>query len=227
MKKKSSEHAVAIAKAGLNLIPGVGGSIASLVDDYAPKHTQKSIDQALLFLKIKLQILENRIDVGLADKDEFMELFKNCAAIVANTPQKEKLQSAASLIANIFLKSGDSEKLSYNEIDHFTKCIQNLSIGAFCALSNAYSIVQAKGNAPIEEIPFKFSFVELQRRMLDYDPHLLMGLVGELNTQNLFHIWALPGVREVNYENVPLELTPLGVKFVEYLLDYEDNERTA
>jgi hypothetical protein len=51
------------------------------------------------------------------------------------------------------------------------------------------------------------------------EPSLLMGLIGELNSVNLVHILATPTVRTPNYGNYALELTPLGIRFIQHVLD--------
>jgi hypothetical protein len=45
MKKTAGDHALAVIKAGLNAVPVVGGSIASLIGDYIPTATQKTIER--------------------------------------------------------------------------------------------------------------------------------------------------------------------------------------
>ena len=50
------------------------------------------------------------------------------------------------------------------------------------------------------------------------DPDLLMGLVGELNAQNLVHALGSPAMRDPEYGNYPIEVTPMGARFVERIL---------
>ena len=76
MKKSKSDHTLALVKASLSAIPVVGGSIASLVGDYIPSSTERSIDRALELLRNRLEELGDRIDVGAVNKDDFAELFK-------------------------------------------------------------------------------------------------------------------------------------------------------
>jgi len=55
-KKTKSDHALAIIKAGLSTVPYIGGAIASLIEDYVPSATQRSIETAIEILKQKLYI---------------------------------------------------------------------------------------------------------------------------------------------------------------------------
>jgi hypothetical protein len=71
------DHALTVVKAALNLIPSVGGALASLIGDYVPTSTQRSIDETMSLLGEKLLSLEGRIDVDAVNKEDFSELFKS------------------------------------------------------------------------------------------------------------------------------------------------------
>lgn len=122
-------------------MPVVGGSIASLIGDYVPLSTQRSIEKTTELLKQKLTALEGRIDTEAVNKDEFSDLFKSCYLVVVRTTQEEKLRAASGILANLFLKPGDPEKLSYSELDHFVRCLDGLSIGAIVTLGTVNSLV--------------------------------------------------------------------------------------
>lgn len=222
MAKEPSEHALAVVKSGLNLIPILGGAIASLVDDYVPTATQRNIERALKLLGERLGKIEGRVDAGLMDKDEFAELFKSCALVIVRTHHEEKLQAVAGLLANMLLVPGDKEKLSYTEIDHYVRCVEFLSIGAIEVLGRAYELTENAAGSSVLTKPVPFEFVKLHRTMGSMDPHLLMGLIGELSSQNLVFMKGVPSIRTADYGNVPLEMTPLGAKFVVYLLRPQD-----
>jgi hypothetical protein len=51
--KSKTDHALAAVKAGLSLLP-YSGPIASLLDDYLPTSTQRSIDKTVELLRQKL-----------------------------------------------------------------------------------------------------------------------------------------------------------------------------
>ncbi len=217
--KTKSDHAIAIIKAGVSAIPYIGGSIASLIGDYVPSATQRSIETAIEMLKQKLDKLAGRIDADAVNKDEFAELFKSAYLSIVRTHQRQKLNAAASLLANILLRDGDPDKLSYTELDHFARCLEVLSVGAIEALG--HSVDLARKSKPQEYMvqPFRFDFEQLQKRMPKTDAFLLMGLVGELNSANLIHLAGAPTIATPAYANYPIQLTPLGVRFCERLLE--------
>ena len=217
--KTKSDHVMAIIKAGVSAIPCIGGSIASLIGDYVPSATQRSIETAIEMLKQKLKQLADRIDADAVNKEEFAELFKSCYLSIVRTQQKRKLNAAANLLANILLRDGDPDKLPYTELDHFARCLEVLSVGAIEALGHAVDLARKSKPQEYKVQPFRFDFEQLQSRMTKTDAFLLMGLVGELNSANLIHLAGAPTIATPAYANYPIQLTPLGVRFCERLLE--------
>jgi len=219
MEKAKSDHLIAVVKAGLSFVPGVGGAIASLVGDYVPTHTQRSIEQLLAELRVRLARVEGRLDPANVNKDEFAELFKSCYLVVVRTHQEEKVRAAAGLLSNLLLRSDDPSRLSYTELDHFARCVDSLSIGALKVLAEACRSGSTIGRQDSDGA--RFNFEDLARRLPSMSPELVMGLVGELNTMNLLHLAGVPGIRTAGYANYPIELTPLGVRFVRVIVGEE------
>lgn len=221
MTKTNSEHALAVIKAGLNAVPVIGGSIASLISDYVSTATQKSKDAALEDLRVQLEKLQDRIDVEAVDRDQFSELFKSAYLVMVRTHNEHKLHAATRLLVNLLLREGDPEKLGYTELDHYARCLDLLSVGAIAVLGHAVAIAIQQKSDDIETRSTPITFEQLQERMSDMAPSLLMGLIGELDTVNLIHRPGAPSIRTPDYQNYPLELTPLGAKFTCRLLELD------
>lgn len=221
MKKSVSDHALAIVKAGISVVPICGGPLASLIGDYVPTATQRSIERAMELLGERLASLGDRLDIESVKKDEFSELFKSCYLSIVRTHQEEKLRAATSLIANMLLKNGDPDKLSYRELDHYARCVDSLSIGAIDVLAKTYSMLDRKrsqtGRPNVrwdQLIQERFS-VQILSRQTGFSPDLVMGLLSELNALYLVHLLDRPGERTPDFG---VQLTDLGVKFVVHLL---------
>jgi DNA-binding HxlR family transcriptional regulator len=216
---EKSEHALAIIKAGVSAVPCIGGPIASLISDYIPTATEKSIKTAINLLSERLRELEDRIDVNKVDKDEFAELFKSSYLCIVRTHQKAKLDAAVSLIANILLKDGDKDKLTYRELDHYARCIDGLSIGALEVLGEIYKSIDLERMDPsVLGSHKRIDFGSLHARMKDINAALLMGLLEELNALHLIHLTGVPSVRTPEYSNYPIERTQLGDRFMRHLM---------
>ena len=224
MSKPPSEHALALIKAGISGVPVVGGPIASLIGDYIPTATQRSIEQTMEMLKDRLEKLENRIDPGAVNKDEFSELFKTCYYTAVRTHQESKLRAVVALLENLLLKENDPEKLSYTELDHFARCIEVLSVGAIEVLGYVVKVGRQRDRKKFGNQPVSLDFQDVQNCVPRMDPDLLMGLLGELNAYHLVHLIGSPNVRTKNYGNYPLEIPPIGCRFATSVLRVGEGE---
>ena len=217
MKKSKSDHALALVRAGLSGVPVVGGPIASLVGDYIPTATQKSRDRAIELLAQRIEELVDRIDVEAVDKDDFAELFKSCYLAIVRSHREEKLRAATAILANLLLREGDPDKCSYTELDHFSRCVETLSSGAVKVLG---VFAQDPGPGLDRTMDsYRLNFGQIQDLFPRYSADLLMGLIAELDRANLLHRASAPGIEAPNYENVPVRITPLGMRFARFLLE--------
>jgi hypothetical protein len=203
-----------VVKAGLNFIPLVGGALASLVGDYVPTSTQKSVERALELLKEELGSLEGRIDIEAVDKEDFSDLFKSCYLVIVRSNREEKLRAAAALLANMLLRPGDLSKSSYEEIDHLVRCVDALSIGAISVLIGARDLSKVHG----QNAQGRFTFDQLRKTFPQFNASLLMSLVSELRALNLLD--AQEGlIRMPDHGGVSLEMTPIGRRLVERFIE--------
>lgn len=211
-RMRKSEKAAAVAKIALQLIP-FGGALATLIDTFIPDATARSVKEGQEFFQQRLEEIEDRIDVDAVNKEEFSELFKLCMLVWHRTHKEEKIRAAASLLANALLKNGDSEKLSYTELDHFARGLESLSIGALKVLGTVSTI---KGNRQ-KQPSVDFVFGHLYDMVPETDSELLMGLLGELNSFNLVRMKGWPGTVTEEYRNYPLAFTSLGRRFATHV----------
>ena len=152
--------------------------------------------------------LENKIDLGAVNKDEFAEMFKSCYIGIVRTTQEDKIRIFSKMFANIILKESEPEKLPYTELDHLVRALNNISIGALHTLIIIYQDIKTRKN-------MRFNFSGIQSKDPEQDSALLMGLLNELNSVNLIHMIGVPSVRTPDYGNYSMEFTQLGRRFVE------------
>lgn len=205
-EKSPVDHVINSIKAICATIPG-GGGIATLIDDYIPKSTEKALYVFVSELKDRLEKLESRVEIGAVNEDEFAELFKSCYVGVIKTTQQKKIKVFAAMFANTMLKEGDPDKASYSELDHFVRAMDSLSIGALRVMTEIYRRCSSSAQN-------RTDFSNISSSFPDISPSLVMGLISELNSLHLVQV-TIPTVRTVNYGNYPVELTDLGRKFVE------------
>jgi hypothetical protein len=210
------DAALVVAKAVVSAIPVVGGSLASLME-FIPTATQRNDEKAIAFFCDKITALETRIDVDAVDKDEFVELFKSCALVIARTHREEKLHAAANILTNLLLKAGDPAKVSYDELDHLIRCVDALSTGAISVLG---AIRQVSATRPLGQQQQAIQFGEL-RIKLQMDASLLRSLVSELEGFHLVRVQENPmrGYAEAEYDGSHLEISPIGRRLIERFIE--------
>jgi hypothetical protein len=183
---QSRDHALALIKAAINLVP-CGGAVASLIGDYIPSYRERTTEKAMVFLNEQLTLLEDRIDVEAVNKDEFSELFNSCYMIIIRTHHEEKLRAAAALLANLLLRQGDPGKVPYEELDHLVRCLDALSIGAIAVLGATRQLATSQSASQTMRIRIEFSqlrqqkFPQMDASLLRLQKFLLTHKIIELN----------------------------------------------
>lgn len=215
--RRALDHALSVAKAGIEAIPLVGGPIASLLGDYLPNATERNLKRGMALFEEKLRAIERRVDEQV-DPDEFAELFKSCFLIWQRAHSEAKLRGASNVLAHLLLRREDPQKVPYSELDHYVHALESLSTGAIEVLGHLYS----RAGTPISgTVPFRpqaTSFEAIIRDLPQHDPSLLMGLIGELDRFNLVLRREPPSIHREGYLDYSVTLTPLGVRFCEHVL---------
>jgi hypothetical protein len=202
-----------------------GSLLVSLINDAASNAHERAEQRANEILVDRLEELEGRVDKERITTDEFVDLYKNCWVVQQRSLYDEKLRGAANIIANALLKDGDGDRLTYDELDHFTRCLEHLSIGAIHILTKAINYADKKNRGlnsyKVDRNNIRVDFGELQSLAPEIDANLLMGLLGELASFHLLHSLGSPTARydgKQIYSNYPFETTPLGYRFVQHVL---------
>jgi len=202
----------------------VGSAIVTAINDYVPSAHDRALERAATELQKRLNALDERLDAEYVRTEQFADLFKNCYIISQRTQHEEKLRAAANILTNALLREGDGDKLPYEELDHFTRCVELLSIGAIHVLGQAINCAegQDRGKKPVRVARenVRVDFGTLRSRLPPTDDNLLMGLIGELTSLHLLHSLGDPMVHDADdrYRNYPIETTPLGYRFTAHIL---------
>jgi hypothetical protein len=193
--------------------PHFGGLIARLIDEVRPR-TQRSVERTMQLLEQKLSSFGNRIDPAQVNNEEFSELFKSCCLVVMRSHREEKLRAAANILANLLLQAGDSEKSSYEELDHLVRCLDALSTGAISVLGAVRYLVTRTPTG----IGGNVHLPQLRDALPSIDPSLLMSLVSELRGLNLVRVQE-GGIRLPDDSQALIELTPIGERFAHRFIE--------
>ncbi len=168
-------------------------------------------------LSERVEELRDRIDAEAVDKDDFAELFKSCYLSIVRSHRDEKLKAATAILANLLLREGDPDKLTYTELDHFARCVETISSGAVEVLCIFVRDPDLGLDRTMDSR--RLNFGDIQPLFPQYSPDLLLGLISELDRANLLHRGSASGMEKLNYENIPVRITPLGKRFARFLLE--------
>ena len=141
------DHALAVFKAGVAAVPVVGGPVASLIGDYMPASTERLAQEAIERLSVQLEELGDRVDAAGVNKEDFAELFKSCYLVMIRTHHERKRNAVINILTNILLRENDRERLDYMDLDHYVRCLDNLSTGAIEVLAQSLKIAKQKFRA--------------------------------------------------------------------------------
>jgi hypothetical protein len=216
----------AILAAILSAKGGLWATCGGMIDQLRSALRIKSLQAFAVHVEEEVKRLENRINVEGYQSNEFYEMFVLTAKAVADTTRDEKIQVLAKLLANQFLKLGDAEKLSYEESQHFVRCIDALSVEAIELLGVLTRVVTGNQTSMTQSHAALVSGVatsrQLYRTIPQMNPDLVLGLVSQLQAWNLAYIAPAP-IREVDHQGIVqndnIHLQALGTKLVRFVRD--------
>ena len=227
--KDAKDHLFAFIKAAFATLPGTGG-LGVLIDEYVHSSTRRALEKAFEFLNQRIDHLADRINATGVNEDELSDMVKTFVRVSVRSSCEEKLQAAANILANVLLRKGDGEKLSFTELEFFARCVESLSVGAIRVLAVAYRISQQQGRHKNQIGEYDFTAQDLVPQVPDMEPRVVMALVGELNAWGLMRITggSFAGLPANGYwENEPLRMPETGVRFVRYVLEAGQERETV
>ncbi len=198
-------------------VPGIS-TIAGYLERRMQDATNEAMERSIRLLGMKLNRMAERISKECVSTEDFGDLLLGWMAVMDRTQREEKLRAAANLVANQLLVPGDPERIEPSEADLFMRAIEQLSKDALAVLGAAYLMGKYEGRDDLGADSVRLQFAVLCTRFPKTDPHLIVGLIGELDRFGLLHRDSRPVVRSARYEDQPFDLTPLGVRFIDRLV---------
>ena len=201
-------------------VPGIS-MIAAHLERRMQDATNEATEKSIRLLGMKLNSMAARISMECLSTADFGDLLMGWMAVMGRTQREEKLRAAANLVANQLLVPGDPERIEPSEADLFMRAIEQLSKDALAVLGEAYLMGKYERRNDLGAESVRLQFAVLCTRFPKSDPHLIVGLIGELDRFGLLHRDSRPVVRSASYEDQPFDLTPLGARFIERLVRSE------
>lgn len=100
LKPSKSDAVMSVIKAAVNAVPYVGGSLASLMDDFIPTELNKRKDNLLLQLEKDFKDLEDRINTEVLKESYFISIFLSSFKSAMATEKQEKIDCYRAIILN-------------------------------------------------------------------------------------------------------------------------------
>lgn len=94
------DHALTVALAGLQVVPVVGGVIATFIDEYVPRQKRRRLVSFVQELSARLQAEADRVDREFARTEDLSDLFEDVLDGVQQRRNEEKHRYYASALAN-------------------------------------------------------------------------------------------------------------------------------
>jgi hypothetical protein len=208
--------AQALIKAAVGTIPGLGNSLAALIDVYIPTEQQRALTELQQFIGQRLDGLEERVAAAPEEiRRQFYELYNSARLISARSAREEKLRAAARIIGEIF-DPADGVTTPYDELDHLMRCIDDLSIGALLVLRRLLDLANPIGGAAAVNTSVVL-MSSLYSACKPYDDSLTLGLVTELRSKNLLYQQEAQ-IGSPTRSTDLLTMTPIGERLVKYLV---------
>ncbi len=205
----------AVGKAGLNLIPGVGGSIASILEDYFTARKEERFEE---FINGFLGDIERKNEVLIkeyVENIEFLDIFENILADVMKTRNSEKRE----FLKNLLVNSCITEGTSYDRTEEFQHLIDVVSITSIYVLKAFYDLQNIPMDNKKEHIYMIFNRI-ISNTQIE-DENILLDYIGELESRSLIQSFrnnyysvlsGAPLVSDSSY------ITEKGIEFCNFIL---------
>lgn len=107
----NAEKAGEAAAIAISAVPVAGGVLSGIANTIISKRQNRRLNQFLLDLAENLRHLEERVNTGFVQTEEFQDLAEDLFSKAAETRQQEKLDAFRAIFVNTVL----SERPNYNE----------------------------------------------------------------------------------------------------------------
>jgi len=205
-----------IGKAGLNLIPVVGGGIASILGDYLSERKEDRLKEFLTDFVNDIKERNSNIVQEYIESVEFLDVFENILADIMNTRSTQKRQ----MLKNLLVNSCTIENTSYEKTEEFQHLIDVISLTGILTLSAFYQLQYINMDNDEDNINKIWNKIKSETGIEDID--VLFDYVGELESRSLVESFrnnyycingGTPLVGERSY------ITVKGTEFYKYIIE--------
>ena len=198
----------ALVEGGAQLEP-TAAAASAFVGSLVQSHINRQLEETQRVFREQLTQFQRRVDEDFVKEHELeiSEIAHYCVVTAARTVYEEKKRAAANILWNACFKPSDPDKVALNELDHFGRCLESLSLDAIHVLREAVRIKN-----PHEVTESRIS------RSLGIPEDLTVGLLRQLEACD-FVLMSFSSATYNGQHSLTIRLRPLAQKFVSYVLD--------
>lgn len=199
-KIPTSDHVKNLISAGLNIIPGAGGALASLFDSYIPKQKEKRLMAFVEGLAVEVDKVKDQIKEDVIHTDEFALIFERTFKGAIENYQQEKIDLYKAIFVNSLT---DKQNITAEEKEIFLNLANDLTVRHIKIMN----VLKNNSSGDLTQV-VKTSFP-------DYDQDSIFYIMDDLRNKGLVH--AKGTLYDGSLSNNFNQLSEMGKKFVEFI----------
>jgi len=117
-----------IGKAAIGEIPA-GKFVLALISENVSRHQRQGVESMINTLFLRLRQHHERL-AETVDEDEVAEIAHTCVLAASRTHRQERIDAIANILLSAVLRDGEEDKLEFDELDFFARCVESISLEA-------------------------------------------------------------------------------------------------
>lgn len=168
-----------ILKSGFNLVPYVGGALASIVGDYTSSRKEERLNEFLQSFCSDMSEKQNLIVEEYIASDDFLDIFENILSDIL----KNRTETKRILLKNLLVNSCIIPETTYDRTEEFQYMINTLSSISLLILSVFYKLKDVAMDGTKNTIDKYWN--EINTATGIYNNSVLLDYIGELESRSL------------------------------------------
>ncbi len=196
----TADHVKNLIVAGLNAIPCIGGTLASLFDSYIPKQKEKRLLAFVEGLSTEIDKVKNQIKEDVINTDTFAFIFERTFRGAIENYQREKIDLYKAIFINSLI---DKLSLKDEEKEIFLNLANDLTVRHIKIMN----VLKNNNSGDLIQV-VKTSFP-------DYDQESIFYVMDDLRNKGL--VYAKGTVYDGSLSNNFNQLSEMGKRFVKFV----------
>lgn len=210
----------AVTKSALNLVPGVGGALASILGDYC---SARKDERLMRFIEQFFNEIDQKQELLVREyicSEDFLDIFENILSDVMKTRTEMK----RNMLKNLLVNSCTTQNTPYERTEEFQHLIDVLTPTSLLILVAFYNLQDIHMNG--EERDIEKCWAEIKRITRIENEIVLLDYIGELEARSLVEAFKNntyhSGSGIVYVDDRPY-ITEKGLLFYRYIMACEES----